>query len=79
MCGYGYPFYVSSTFLSAQEFISKRIHKIAEAQMKIAGDEERQLAIEAGEIDSDGTPMCTVVDNGPSAVIRPNMMHYLEW
>jgi len=47
------PCMSSSTFLSVQEFISKRIHEVAEVQMKIAGDEECQLAIEAGEIDSD--------------------------
>jgi len=55
------PCMSSSTFLSVQEFISKRIHEVAEAQMKIAGDEDHQLAIEAGDIDIDGTPMCTVV------------------
>jgi len=39
-----------STFLFVQKLISKRIHKIAEAQMQIADDEERPLAIEAGQI-----------------------------
>lgn len=58
------PCMSSSTFLLVQEFISKRIHEVAEVQMKIVGDEERQLAIEAVEIDTDGTPMCTVVADG---------------
>ncbi|XP_022182082.1 uncharacterized protein LOC111041936 [Myzus persicae] len=58
------PCMSSSTFLSVQEFIAKKIHEVAEAQMKIAGDEERRLAIEAGSVDIDGIPMCTVVADG---------------
>jgi len=58
------PCMASCTFVSVQEFINKRIHDVAEAQMKIAGDEERRLAIEAGSVDIDGIPMCTVVADG---------------
>jgi len=54
----------STTFLLVQEFICKIIHVVAEVQMKIAGDEERHLAIEAGELDIDETLMCTVVADG---------------
>jgi len=54
----------STTFLKIQEFICKRIHEVAEEQMKIAGEEERRLAIKAGTLDVDGTPMCTVVADG---------------
>jgi len=32
--------------------------------MQIAGEDERRLAIESGSIDTDGTPMCTVVADG---------------
>lgn len=32
--------------------------------MRIAGEEERKLAIESGEIDIDGIPMCAVVADG---------------
>jgi hypothetical protein len=32
--------------------------------MKITGDEERYLAIEAGVVDIDGIPICTVVADG---------------
>lgn len=58
------PCMASCTFLLVQEFINKKIHDVAEAQMKIAGDEERRLAIEAGSLDIDGIPMCTVVADG---------------
>jgi len=37
----------STTFQKIQEFICKRIHEVTEEQMKIAGDEERRLAIKA--------------------------------
>ncbi|XP_060847479.1 uncharacterized protein LOC132927041 [Rhopalosiphum padi] len=58
------PCMASCTFVLVQRFINKRIHDVAEAQMKIAGDEERRLAIEAGSVDTDGIPMCTVVADG---------------
>lgn len=58
------PCMSSTTFLKIQEFICKRIHEVAEEQMKIAGEEERRLAIKAGTLDVDGTPMCTVVADG---------------
>lgn len=32
--------------------------------MKLAGIEEKRLALEAGDIDSDGIPMCPVVADG---------------
>ncbi|KAL4088881.1 hypothetical protein QTP88_023965 [Uroleucon formosanum] len=48
------PCMASCTFVLVQGFINKRIHDVAELQMKIAGDEERRLAIEAGSVDIDG-------------------------
>jgi len=32
--------------------------------MKLAGMKERQLALEAGDVDEDGTPMCPVIADG---------------
>ena len=32
--------------------------------MKLAGIEEKQLALEAGDVDIDGIPMCPVVADG---------------
>jgi len=58
------PCMSSNTFLSVQEDISQQIHTIAEREMQIAGEDERRLAIESGSIDTDGTPMCTVVADG---------------
>lgn len=54
----------SNTFIRNHNIIGKKIHEIAENVMKIAGEEERKLAIENGDIDSDGIPMCTVVADG---------------
>ncbi|KAL4131708.1 hypothetical protein QTP88_008982 [Uroleucon formosanum] len=58
------PCMASYTFVLVQGFINKIIHDVAEIQMKIAGDEKRRLAIEAGSVDIDGIPMCTVVADG---------------
>ncbi|KAL4085368.1 hypothetical protein QTP88_027227 [Uroleucon formosanum] len=58
------PCMSSNTFLLVQEDISQQIHTIAEREMEIADEEERRLAIESGSIDTDGTPMCTVVADG---------------
>jgi len=44
--------------------MSEKIHKAALKEMQIAVEEEKKLAIAAGEIDHDGTPMCTVVADG---------------
>ncbi|KAE9522977.1 hypothetical protein AGLY_016608 [Aphis glycines] len=58
------PCMVTCTYVLVQGFINNRIHNVAEAQMKIAGDEERRLAIEAETVDVDGIPMCTIVADG---------------
>ncbi|XP_060855342.1 uncharacterized protein LOC132933068, partial [Metopolophium dirhodum] len=58
------PCMSSSTFLSGQEEIGDKIHCIAQDAMRLAGEEERRLAIEANELDIDGIPMCTVVADG---------------
>lgn len=58
------PCMTSATYLSNQSRIGEKIHQIAEEVMKIAGQEERKLAIEHKEFDTDGTPMCAVVADG---------------
>lgn len=58
------PCMSDKTFQSCQNQISESIHQVAEEAMRIAGEEEKKLAIESGEIDIDGTPMCAVVADG---------------
>lgn len=58
------PCMSDKTFQSGQNQISESIHHVAEEEMRIAGEEERKLAIESGEIDIDGIPMCAVVADG---------------
>lgn len=47
-----------------QNNIAEIIHDSAWEEMKKSGEEEKRLAIECGDIDSDGIPMCTVVADG---------------
>jgi len=58
------PSMTSKTYIKNNDIIGKKIHEIAENVMKIAGEEERRLAIENGDIDNNGIPMCTVVADG---------------
>lgn len=53
-----------TTYRSVLTKISDNIHQAALQEMAIAGKEERELAIKEGNIDKDGTPMCTVVADG---------------
>jgi len=54
----------SNTYIRNNDFIGKKIHETADNAMKIAGEEERRSAIENGDINSDGIPMCSVVADG---------------
>lgn len=58
------PCMTSATYGQNQSYIGKKIHDIAESVMKAAGEEEKKLAIEYGDIDIDGIPMCVVVADG---------------
>jgi len=44
--------------------ISDVVQDAAIEEMIKAGDEERRLAYECGNIDKDGTPVCTVIADG---------------
>ncbi|KAE9522485.1 hypothetical protein AGLY_017146 [Aphis glycines] len=50
-------------FLSSTAYL-KHLSNTAIDEMLKAGNEERQLAIESGNIDQDGIPMCTVIADG---------------
>lgn len=58
------PCFSSNTYGKLFEQVSQSIEQTAWEQMKLAGAEEKRLAIEAGDIDSDGTPLCIVVADG---------------
>ncbi|KAL4083125.1 hypothetical protein QTP88_028455 [Uroleucon formosanum] len=58
------PAFCSSTYESYFSKISKVIEESAWEQMQLAGIEEKRWALEAGDIDSNGIPMCPVVADG---------------
>jgi len=53
-----------SGFNKVQVEIGNIIYKSSWDEMKQAGEEEKRIAIECGDVDSDGTPMCTVIADG---------------
>lgn len=52
------------SFLKLQSTLATVVSDTAFDEMKKAGNEERKLALECGDIDVDGTPMCTVIADG---------------
>lgn len=54
----------STTFCEEHENLSSSIHNSAWEEIKKAREEERKLAIEAGDVGDDGIPFCTVVADG---------------
>lgn len=58
------PFLSSTAYLKHLSVVSDAIKDTAIDEMLKAGNEERQLAIESGNIDEDGIPMCTVISDG---------------
>ncbi|XP_022177421.1 uncharacterized protein LOC111038573 [Myzus persicae] len=58
------PCMSNTTYSRVHETISFSVHNTAWDEMKKAGVEERELALEAGEVDENGIPMCTVVADG---------------
>jgi hypothetical protein len=53
-----------NTYTKYIDRLSVNIETTAWDTMKLAGIEEKRLAIEAGDIDEDGTPMCPVIADG---------------
>jgi len=51
-------------YIKIQNTIAELIYESAWEEMKKSGEEEKRIAIECGDIDSDGIPMCTVVADG---------------
>jgi len=53
-----------SGYVKIQSSSAKAVHEVAWDEIKKAGEEERKLAIQYGDIDIDGVPMITVVADG---------------
>jgi len=58
------PCFSNNTYDKLFQQISQNIEQTAWEQMRLAGIEEKRLAIKAGDIDSDGTPLCIIVADG---------------
>lgn len=58
------PCLSSNTYEKLFGHVSENIEQTAWEQMRLAGIEEKRLAIEAGDIDSDGIPLCPVIADG---------------
>jgi len=53
-----------SSFIKIQSTLAKVISDSAWEEMRKAGEEEKELALKCGYVDTDGIPMCTVVADG---------------
>lgn len=58
------PYITPTTYFKVQTALSKKIHDVAMQEMLLAGEEEKKIAFESGNIDNDGIPMCTVIADG---------------
>ncbi|XP_060861794.1 uncharacterized protein LOC132938802, partial [Metopolophium dirhodum] len=58
------PTMCNTTYIKMQNCINLVVQKTAWSEMQKAGNEERQMALENGEVDVDGIPMCTVIADG---------------
>ncbi|KAF0691454.1 Uncharacterized protein FWK35_00035195, partial [Aphis craccivora] len=58
------PYLSANTYGKIFDELSTVIEQTAWEQMRFAGIEEKQLAIEAGDIDTDGVPLCPVIADG---------------
>lgn len=53
-----------SSFVKIQDSIAEIVHDTAWEEMQKAGEEEKRIALDCGDIDTDGIPMITVVADG---------------
>jgi len=58
------PSLSSVSYLKNLSVLSNSIKDTAIDEMIKAGNEERQIAIKSGNVDENGTPLCTVVADG---------------
>lgn len=55
---------VDATYQKLLSNMGDLVHDTAWDEIKRAGDEERKIALEEGNTDEDGIPMCTVIADG---------------
>lgn len=58
------PSISANTYQCIQTNLQKEIQNTAWIEMKKAGEEEKKLALESGNVDKDGIPLITVVADG---------------
>lgn len=58
------PSISANTYQTIQTNLQKEIQNTAWIEMKKAGEEEKKLALESGNVDKDGIPLVTVVADG---------------
>lgn len=58
------PFMAKGTFQTSFDSIADKIHETALLLMEEAGREEKQLAIDLGDVDTEGYPCITVIADG---------------
>jgi len=58
------PSLSSTSYLSNITIVSDAINDAVIEEIKKAGEEERRIAIENGNVDDYGVPMCTVIADG---------------
>lgn len=58
------PSMSTNTFLNEQKSISEAWEKTATKEMELAAQEEKNLAIQRGDVDTEGIPLITVVVDG---------------
>lgn len=54
----------NTTYIKIQNSIILVVQQTAWSEMQKAGAEERHMALENGEVDVDGIPMCIVIADG---------------
>lgn len=62
--GLDVPSISSNTYKIIETSLQKEIKNSAWIEMKKAGEEEKKLALESGNVDKDGIPLITVVADG---------------
>lgn len=58
------PCMANTTYSRIHKSMHSSIHDTAWTEMLKAGEEERRLAVEDGDVDEDGNALCTVVADG---------------
>lgn len=52
------------SYISIENILQKEIKNTAWAEMQKAGEEEKKIALDLGNVDTDGIPLITVVADG---------------